>query len=310
MGKNHVAYFDFTDLDHGCLAPIDFDLGRAATCFYLIGMGRLSEPFLSAYTRQLAAGKPYHIECEVARGTVARLLSKVRARSQRRFIRERMHKGRLATDDHETFVLSQKERREAAAIFKRWAATTGHSEFFHLEDLCGSRSGLGILGHRRYLALVTGKKARHIIDMKEGLASAAAPLSRADQPAWSAEAERIAEIQRMIQYVPIARLGWTRSGKTSFVLSEYQPAEDRVDSLALSKGEYTDFAQQWGELLAWSHLRGGGWKGAATTTELILFAKGFSQQKRRRLLAKARATARRMGLLFAQFRRLEGVEAQ
>jgi uncharacterized protein (DUF2252 family) len=307
-GKNHVAYFDFTDFDHGCLAPIDFDLGRAAVCLYLIGMGALAEAFLAAYTEQMAAGKPYHIESEVAKGTVARLLSRVQNRSQRKFIRDKVDKGRLIIDENETFALSAKDKREAAAIFKRWAAKTKHPEFFRLEDLCGTCSGLGILGHRRYLALVAGKKARHIIDMKEGVPSAAVPFSHARQPAWLNEAQRIAEVQRMVQYVPIARLGWTRSRGTAFVISEYQSAEDRVDSMALSKSEYSNFAKQWGQLLAWSHLRGGGWRGAANTSHLISFASGFNRQKRRHFLVRARVAALRMRHLFEEFRRLEGMD--
>ncbi|HZZ20654.1 MAG TPA: DUF2252 family protein [Opitutaceae bacterium] len=303
-GKNHVAYFDFTDFDHGCLAPLDFDLGRAATCLYLIGMGELAGLFLSAYTKQTAAGKPYHIENEVAKGTVARLLTKVQTRSQRRFMRQRMDGHRLLIDDEETYALPPKEKREASAVFKKWAATTKDPSFFRLEDLCGSCTGLGILGHHRYLALVSGKKARHIIDMKEAVPSAAAPFSGVRQPSWANDAERIAEVQRMIQYVPIARLGWTKGRGRSFVLSEYQPAEDRVDSLALSKGEYRDFAKQWGQLLAWSHLRGAGWREAATTSELVTFASDFNAKKRRRLLARARAAAVRMRQLFEQFRLL------
>jgi uncharacterized protein (DUF2252 family) len=97
-GKNHVAYFDFTDFDDGCLAPLGFDLGRAAACMYLLDQGSLAPIFLSSYRQELAAGKPYHIEAEVAAGTVARLLQKVKNRSQARFIKEHARHGHLKLD--------------------------------------------------------------------------------------------------------------------------------------------------------------------------------------------------------------------
>ena len=307
-GKNHVSYFDFTDFDHGCLCTLDFDIGRATTCLYLLRMGGMAGPFLAAYRKELAGGKPYHIEEEVARGTVARLLVGVRNRSQRKFIRKKARNGRLLIDGEETYAISIREKRQAKTIFERWAKGMKHPAFFEVLDICGSYSGLGILGHRRYLVLVKGHKAPHLIDMKPASTSQAAAFSRAKQPPWSNEAERIAEIQRIVQYMPIARLGWTRGSGASFVLSEYQPAEDRVDSLALSKREYRDFAQQWGKLLAWSHLRGGGWKGAATTSQLIEFASTFDAVRRRRVQARARSVAAKLERLFLEFRRLVGTE--
>lgn len=307
-GKNHVAYFDFTDFDDACLAPLGFDLGRSAACLYLLKKGALAPLFLSAYRKELAGGKPFHIEAEVARGTIAKLLKAVKNRSRKHFIAEHAKKGRLILDPRETYKLPQAERREAARIFRDWAMTMKNPPFFRLMDICGSYSGVGELGHRRYLALVKGRHAPHLIDMKEAMPSDAAPFSTAGQPTWANEAQRIAEIQRILQYVPIARLGWSRSHPPSFVFSEYQPSEDRVDSLALSTKEYRDFATQWGKLLAWSHLRGGGWKGSATTSELIAFAAKFDAVRQRRLLAAARTVAGRLLTLFGEFRDLVGAE--
>jgi uncharacterized protein (DUF2252 family) len=303
-GKNHVAYFDFTDFDDACLAPLDFDLGRATTCLYLLGLGGLAAPFLAAYRKSLAAGKPYHIECEVARGTVARLLRRVKARSQRKFIKERSHHGRLIIDGKQTYRLSRREKDEASRIFRRWAATSKHPAFFALRDICGSYAGTGNLGHRRYLALIAGRSAAHLIDMKEAIPSAASEFTSIIQPHWINDAERIAEIQRIVQYVPIARLGWTRASKTSFVISEFQPAEDRVDSLSLSKKEYRDFVKQWGKLMAWSHLRGGGWKGAMTTSGLIASASKLDRARQRLLLRRSSAVATRLKGLFESFREI------
>lgn len=309
-GKNHVAYFDITDFDHACHAPLGFDLGRAAACLYLLEKGGLAPVFLSAYRNELAAGKPYHIEEEVARGTISKLLCRVKNRSQARFIGEHTEHGRLVLDRDETYRLAGRDKALAAKIFRRWAATMKNPAFFQLIDICGSCSGVGELGHRRYLALVKGRNAAHLIDMKEATPSRAVEFSDAKQGTWANEAQRIAEVQRIVQYVPIARLGWSRGSGLCFVFSEYQPSEDKVDSLKLSKKEYRDFASQWGKLLAWSHLRGGGWRGAATTSELIAFAEGFDVVSQRRLLSAARSVAKSVKILFSEFRRVVGVESQ
>ncbi len=301
-GKNHVAYFDLTDFDHACLAPVTLDLGRALTCQYLIGQGRHSAGFLGAYRDSLVEGKPFHIEAEVARGTVARLLKSVAKRAQARFIRRWTKNGRILQRKHASYRLAKEERRWAAIRFQRWASGRDNPEFFSLVDIVGSYAGVGILGHRRYLVLVRGRNAPHLIDMKEAAPSDAATAAGGRQPVWSNEAERIAEVQRMIQYMPIARLGWTARENPSFVMSEFQPAEDRIDSLSLSSCEYEDFAIQWGKLLAWAHLRGGGWRGAATTSELISFGKTLSLPRRQVLLGAARKAARRYHRLYSKFR--------
>jgi uncharacterized protein (DUF2252 family) len=228
-GKNHVAYFDFTDFDTACLAPLRYDLGRAATSMYLLNQGGLAPIFLAAYRQDLAAGKPYHIEAEVASGTIARLLDRVKNRSQAAFIKENAKHGRLRLDGDETFPLSRREKTEVTKVFRRWAATMTNPAFFELLDICGSCSGVGAMGHRRYRALVKGRNSPHLIDMKEATPSAAVAFSSADQGIWVNEAERTAEVQRIIQYVPIARLGWSRTKGESFVFSEFQPSEDRVD---------------------------------------------------------------------------------
>ncbi len=307
-GKNHVAYFDFTDFDQACLGPVTLDLGRALTCHYLTGQGHHAADFLAAYRDSLADGKPFHIEAEVARGTLARLLKSVKKRSQTRFIKRWTRKGRIVWPTNDCYRLTKSDRLWAKRRFQRWALSMKNAGYFELVDIVGSNAGVGILGHRRFLVLVRGRNAPHLIDMKEGVPSDAAAVSGETQPPWSNEAHRIAEVQRMIQYMPIARLGWTDGGNPSFVMSEFQPAEDRVDSLTLSSREYENFAFQWGKLLAWAHLRGAGWKGAATTSELISFGKALTIRRRRLLLEAARKAAKRYHELHSEYQHLVGVE--
>jgi uncharacterized protein (DUF2252 family) len=305
-GQNHIAYFDLTDFDQACLAPASLDLGRALTCLFLTGQGRHASLFMGAYRQALVGGKPFHIEPEVAKGTVARLLKKVGKRSQGKFIAQLTKHGRIVGPEDRISRLKTKERRWALQRFRRWSATMDNPQFYSVLDIVGSAAGVGILGYRRYLVLVRGRHAPHIIDMKEAVPSDAAAATAVHQPRWTNQAERIADVQRMVQYMPIARLGWTGDSGPSFVMSEFQPAEDRVDSLSLSPEEYEDFIDQWGKLLAWAHLRGSGWKLAATTSDMIAFGQALSVSRRNQLIQVSRRAARRLRQLHSEFRRLTG----
>lgn len=276
-GKNRIAYFDLTDFDHACLAPIDVELGRALTAYHAAGLAKLAPTFLAGYHEALIGGKPRHIEREVAKGSIRRLLQTVARRKRKRFIRERTSHDRIVLGDGQTCAVPRGERAQAMAVFRRWAAGRRHREFFRVVDLCGSLSGVGSLGLRRYLVLVEGGKRRHLIDMKEAVPSALAPFSPRPQPKWSCEAERIATVQAYIQYEPIAHLGWLRDRTSSFVLSDFQPAEDRIDSDLLAPDVDGRFARKWGRLLAWAHLRSAGWRRAATIDDLMTFGRELDQ---------------------------------
>ena len=144
----------------------------------------------------------------------------------------------------------------------------------------------------RYLILVHGDKKAHILDMKEATPSALAQASRAAQPKWKVESERVATVQRVMQYMPIAHLGWTDSSPVSFVITEFQPAEDRMESLALSEEDYAKFAATWGELVAWGHLRAAGWKKSPTTDALVEYGKALNGAQRKKIIAQAIKAAR------------------
>jgi hypothetical protein len=272
-GKNKIAYFDLTDFDQACLAPLDAELGRALTAYSVVHASHLAPHFLSAYRETLAGGKPQHIEAEVAKGVVADLLAEVSCRKRKSFIADWTESDRIRIRKDETYALSRTERSEAVRIFRAWAAQRQQASFFQLLDLCGSLAGIGTMGLRRYLVLVKGGHRPHLIDMKEAGVSAPAAFRPELQPEWSCEAERIATVQKFTQYVPIAHLGWTHYRGLSFVLSDFQPSEDRVDTLSLPENEHESFAAKWGRLLAWSHLRTASWKRASSIDELMAFGK-------------------------------------
>jgi hypothetical protein len=276
-----------TDFDHASLAPLTLELARALTAYFVVGAGSLARVFLAEYRATLLAGKPQHIEQEVAKGAVAELLTVVANRRRKIFLRSWTEDGKIRAKAGRTFRLGRRERAEAVRIFRVWARARHQADFFQLTDICGSLAGVGILGWRRYLALVRGGNRPHLIDMKQGAPSALTELHPNQPVDWTCEAERIATVQNYIQYVPIAHLGWTKYRSLSFVFSDFQPTEDRIDMDRLPVDERFPFTKKWGRLLAWAHLRGSGWKGGATADDLIAYAQSFDHAAQARLLKRA-----------------------
>ena len=299
--KNRIAYFDLTDFDQACLAPIDRDLGRALTAYYVARASHLAPLFLSSYRETLVGGKPQHIEEEVAKGAVAKLLTSVSLRRRKKFIASWTDKGRIAIKEGVTYALSRRDRQRAARVFNVWARQHERDKFFKITDLCGSLAGIGTLGLQRYLILVKGGRRPHLIDMKEAVPSALADHHRPRQPVWQCEAERVATLQKYTQYVPIAHLGWTQFRRSSFVLSDFQPAEDRINALSLPREEHEDFSRKWGRLLAWSHLRTASWKNSGTIDELIGFGKSLTVARQKSLIRDAAAIGRAYSRAYADF---------
>jgi uncharacterized protein (DUF2252 family) len=291
---NGIPYFDQDDFDDGCLSPISFDLGRAAVGLTLTQGANTAVEFLATYAQTLAEGKPYHVEPECAVGPTKLLLDRIESRSQKSFLEKWVSKDRIQDIVGETYRLPAAARKRAQILFEGWAKLQPNPKYYRVLDVCGSTAGIGSLTHERYLILVQGKNRPHILDMKEATPSTLAAANRTKQPAWRNEAQRVATIQRFMQYMPIAHLGWTETFPVSFVLTEFQPAEDRMDSLELSKKAYAKFAQQWAQLVAWGHLRAAGWKGSPPTDAVIDFGKRLNLKAQNRILKLATATARQI----------------
>jgi hypothetical protein len=141
------------------------------------------------------------------------------------------------------------------------------------------------------------------MDLKQAALSAPQPWARQRQPRWTCEAERVATLQHFMQYVPIARLGWTAADSTSYVVRELQPIEDRLDRGMLEPADYDDFIDRWAELVASAQLRSAGLNGAAPLQTLMDFGLGLEGPAARQILAAARAAAQLQRRQFREFRR-------
>ncbi|MDB6126470.1 MAG: hypothetical protein JWM35_366, partial [Verrucomicrobia bacterium] len=289
---NRIAYFDADDFDDACLAPASFDLGRAATGLLLTHGAGLTGAFLESYAEALAQGKPYHLDAKIVRGPVKLLFERIGRRTRKKFLKAWVEDKKIRELPEATYRLPSPARKRAQAIFEAWAKRQPHSKYYRVLDVCGSTAGVGSLCQERYLVLVHGNKKPHILDLKEATPSSLAAAHRTPQPKWKNEAQRMAEVQRIMQYMPIAHLGWTDTAPVSFAITEFQPAEDRMESLELAEKDYAVFACDFGRLVAWGHLRAAGWKASPPTDALIAFGRKLTAQPRRRILALAGDAAR------------------
>jgi uncharacterized protein (DUF2252 family) len=301
-GANRVPYFDINDFDECCIAPVDWDVGRALTALHVLGKPAMARLFLVEYSQTLAGGKPGHIEPEVAKGPIARLLSRVADRDRKDFLEKWTSKGKIKIRSGHTTAISRGVKAEARRRFEAWARRQPDPKFYRVLDICGRIAGNGSLGLERYIVLVAGKHQPYVLDMKAAAPSAARAHLRVGQPPWRCEAERVATVQHFMQYVPIARLSWIGGGRVTFIVHELQPIDDRIAVELLSESGYVEFITQWARLLASAHLRSGGWKGSADLDALIAYGQSLNPSARRRLMGAASRSARLQLRAWAEFK--------
>jgi uncharacterized protein (DUF2252 family) len=301
-GANRVPYFDINDFDECCLAPINWEIGRALTALYVLGKPGLARLFLANYSRTLAGGKPGHIEPEVAEGPIAALLAGVADRNRKEFFGKWVSDDKIRIRNEHSFAISRAAKAAARRVFEQWARRQPDPDFYRVLDVCGRIAGNGSLGLERYIVLVTGKRQPYMLDMKAAAPSAPRAHLHVRQPPWRCEAERVATVQHFMQYVPIARLSWIPGSPMSFIVRQLQPAEDRIILENLSASDHKEFIQQWAHLLASAQLRTAGWKGSADLDTLIAYGRSLNQGNRRRLLtASSKAASVQLGA-WAEFK--------
>src|SRR5580658_3531496 len=120
-GDNRVPYFDINDFDECCLAPVDWEIGRALTALYVLGRRDMARLILATYASTLAGGKPGHIEPEVAEGPIAALLTRVANRNRKDFLAKWAPGGKLSIREDHSYRLGRAERTKARRRFEAWA---------------------------------------------------------------------------------------------------------------------------------------------------------------------------------------------
>jgi uncharacterized protein (DUF2252 family) len=302
-GENGVPYFDINDFDECCLAPADWEIGRALCALFVLRKRDMADVFAKVFAETLAGGKPGHIEPEVARGPILALLSAVEERNRREFLQKWISGEKLRPREGHLYRLGKGVKRRARRTFESWAKRQVESSTYKVLDVCGRIAGDGSLGLERYAVLVKGKRFPFIMDMKEAAPSAPRQYLKVRQPPWRFEAERVATVQHFMQYVPVGRLSYIPSKPKSFLIHELEPIIDRLEVSDLKRADYREFVFQWAHLLASAQLRTAGWKGSADLDRMIAYGQALNTRARGDLLRTAASVARTQIAAWKDFRR-------
>jgi len=322
-GDNRLVYFDLNDFDEAAMAPATADVCRLLTSLRLAAgalhlddpeTAELSEGLLVAYCEALGSGKARWVERPTARGMVRDLLNGARERTHAALLARRTvvedGRRRLRLDGIRMEALSPRERasvtQHLAEFVESVAKTEDQAKFYRLIDVAARIAGTGSLGVRRYVALVRGhggEDGRVLLDIKQARPSSMAKHVGVPQPAWKSEAHRVVEIQWRMQAISPALLAPVSFGRSSFVLRELQPVEDRL-ALAHWDGKLSRLRKvvvTMGETLAWAQLRSASREGSATLDDLIAF--GRSHAWRESVLEYARLYANKTVRNWGEFKR-------
>lgn len=302
---NRLAYFDINDFDESALIPASWDIVRLLTSVRLAcpelefkadRVRELIDELLSAYFLHLQRGTARWIERDTATGPVRELLTTVNQRKRKDFLDSRTvrhgKRRRLQIDGKRALTASEDQREQVNEFMRKFAKTEDEPEFYKVLDVARRIAGNGSLGVDRFVVLVRGKgdpDNNYLLDLKRAVPSALAPSLTLKQPQWSSDGERVVELTRRVQAVPVAFLHAVQMNGSDYVLRDLQPSADRVSFEEKGSDErgLNELMLAIGQCTAWSHLRGGGHEGSAIADELIAFG---SEESWKKLLRKASAT--------------------
>lgn len=294
---NRLTYFDLSDFDEACVAPLTFEVVRFLASIHVgarylrIGEKKtdsLVTVFMDAYAAALVTTKPRWVERSTATGPVKDLLLSLKNRHRIDLIRRRTEKRKgkiqIIPDGVRALAASNSDKASAESILSAYASTQPSPAFFEPIAIARRIAGNGSLGLERYVVLVRGTgtaEGRYLIDIKFVGPSALASAIKVRQPDWRSEGERVAWLQRITQAIPPALLGTVGAGKRSYVIKELQPTADRVNLQALDgkKAALADVVRTMAEAAAWGQLRGASRFGADSADALAQFAEKAAWRK-------------------------------
>ena len=313
-GDNRLVYFDISDFDESCVAPLTYDLVRFASSVLVaatyLKIGRkqaqaLVEHFIEVYAATIGSTKPRWVERATATGPVKSLLQRVKNHRRRDLIAQRcaVKKGKttLIIDGKKALPVSTQQRDAAESILAAYASTRTHPAHFEPIDIARRIAGVGSLGLERYVALVRGgggSDGRYLVDIKLANPSALAAVVETKQSAWKSAADRVVTLQRVSQAIPPDLLGAVGLGQRSYIIKELQPTADRVNLLELggNKRSLDNVIRTMAEVIAWMHLRGSSRFGAEAVEKLAAYANTSDWQDMLQTVSRESAT-----LVFTQW---------
>jgi len=316
-GDNKLVYFDINDFDEAVLAPASYELLRMLTSIFIAFDSlsfekerafKMTRLFLKSYAATLARGKAFCIEPRTAKGIVYNFLTQADQNREKDILKKltvsKKKKIFLSLEDERHTKVDKKLKAELSSHINQWISTSNDSPYNYEVKGCVFRvAGTGSLGLKRYLFLLksTNTKSKYLlVDMKQARPSSVAPYDKVQQLAWETEAERIATIQKRMQYAPAALLSHSVFRDESYVIQELQPVKDTIKFKQLEN--YRDMYQvidDMAGILASGQLRSGGIQGSSIIDELSAF--GQSPDWQEALVDYARHYAKKVKADYRQF---------
>jgi uncharacterized protein (DUF2252 family) len=316
-GDNRLTYFDVTDFDESALGPLTLDLVRFIASI-LVGAAEwgvsaedvetLVQRCLIAYSTELSLGKPAWIERESARGMIKRLFAQVAGRSRSELLgsytTRKGKRRRLVTDGRHLLAATAEEHVGVEHMLATIADAAHDSEYFRTIDVARRIGGVGGSAFPRYVVLVEGRGSPDrnvLLDLKLAHPSAIASSRPHGQPSWRDDAERVVAVQRHSAVVAPAFLFAAEWGGGNYCSREMQPHEDRVrlHDWERQPKKIGEAMVLMAAVVAWLHLRGGGWLGSAPIEQLSAFGRETSW--REPLMQLARDAAERTQEQYREF---------
>lgn len=288
---NRLVYYDINDFDESLLAPVGWELVRLFASILVARQtlapkraraARLCEAVIESYALALATGKAGWVDRDTAHGPVQQLLQGLRQRKRQDFLDRRTTRKRglrsIRCDRVHALEATRDQKHHVIGLVDNYASGVDRPGFFKVLDVARRIAGTGSLGVERYVVLVegTGSPAgNYLLDLKLAQCSSLESRMKVTQPRWKSQAHRVVALQQRLQAVSPAFLAHVVAGKSSYVLRELQPTEDRIvlDRRTVPAVEIESTLCQIGQLAAWAHLRGAGRQGSAIADELIAFGK-------------------------------------
>jgi uncharacterized protein (DUF2252 family) len=144
-------------------------------------------------------------------------------------------------------------------------------------------AGTGSIGMVRYCVLCFSKKhgKHYLLDIKEARPSAYAGLIKVKQPKFKQHAERVSQVQNMMQFISPDYFANIKIGEKWFLVKELQPKEDRMtlEDFDDDFGKLSEVVQEMAKLTAYAHIRSSGHLGASNADDLKKLAakKGWAK---------------------------------
>jgi len=297
-GDNRLAYFNVNDFDEGLLGPCLFDVVRLLCSIYVaagnLGVTKkdadyLSGFFVDTYMDKLGKGYIRVLEKETSKGIMRNFLKEVETRKRKKFLqtKTKLRKGKrkLLIDNKHFFALKDKEKVYLSHLFSLWTEKLPDKNFYKIIDMAFRVAGTSSLGLRRYAVLIEGNGSpdqNYLLEMKESRKSCVELYSKAIQPKWMTEGQRIVEVQKRVLSDPPALLNNMDMLGRNYVMKELQPMADRID-YSLFKGNIKKMMQMLENMAciyAWSNLRSSGRQNSAIADDFISFAKNENKLKK------------------------------